>query len=217
MSRQPAGNRSRGGGPWPPFPGEYREQGSGGLGPPPEDTRTRQVADSRVGTRGLGVLERTTVTLLKLPTSPSFQRRKTKAGRWVGRSPSLDKGRAGEGLGLTFAGVGRRRVSAKLRRLAAQCQRRGRGEDEEPLAHDQRVLGSFDFVRDLLTDADWERRQALQRRRMSLGDLAAAVLGQTGGSERELCVAGSNGRRPWRRAARSRDWRCWSAATLRPR
>jgi len=58
--------------------------------------------------------------------------------------------------------------------------RRRRGEEDEPVAYDERVLGSAEFVTDILAEADWERRQALRKAGISLAELAGRVLAETG-------------------------------------
>jgi len=63
---------------------------------------------------------------------------------------------------------------------------RRRGEEEDALAYDERVLGSSDFVKDILAEAEWERRQALRKTGVRLADLAERVLSVTGLSEQEL-------------------------------
>ena len=106
--------------------------------------------------------------------------------------PTAEAGRAGYAE-FVRAGVGQGRrpelVGGGLRRSCGgwlQGRGRGQGEEGEPLAHDERVLGSSDFVRELLAEADWERRQALGKPRMGLGALGAAVVSHAGVSERDL-------------------------------
>ncbi len=52
--------------------------------------------------------------------------------------------------------------------------RSGEGRIEER-AHGERVRGSPEFVRELLDEADWERRQALQQAPMGLPEVAPAA------------------------------------------
>ncbi len=65
-------------------------------------------------------------------------------------------------------------------------RRRRMGQEEETLAYDERVLGSSEFVQDLLAEADWERKQALQKARVDVAALAEQVLALTGIAEEEL-------------------------------
>ncbi|MBI5446369.1 MAG: transposase, partial [Deltaproteobacteria bacterium] len=79
-------------------------------------------------------------------------------------------------------------VGGGLRRsCGAWLERPGRrrGEEQEQLAYDERVLGSPEFVHDILAEADWERRQAL-RVKIGLDELARRVLSVAGVSERAL-------------------------------
>lgn len=106
--------------------------------------------------------------------------------------PTQEQGRAGYAE-FVRAGLAQGNrpelVGGGLRRSCGgwlQGRRRRRGEEQEALAYDERVLGSPEFVKELLADTDWERKQALRKARVSLGDLAEAVLAQTGVSERDL-------------------------------
>jgi putative transposase len=80
-------------------------------------------------------------------------------------------------------------VGGGLRRsCGAWMERQGRrrGDEDEAPAYDERVLGSSDFVQDVLADADWERRQALQTAQVSLAELVERVVALTEISEQEL-------------------------------
>ncbi|MHB8765225.1 MAG: transposase [Deferrisomatales bacterium] len=74
----------------------------------------------------------------------------------------------------------RRSCGAWMERLG-----RGRGEEREALVYDERVLGGPDFVKAILADADWERRQAL-RKKISLDELAGVTEALTGVPQRQL-------------------------------
>ncbi|MBI5015263.1 MAG: transposase [Deltaproteobacteria bacterium] len=78
-------------------------------------------------------------------------------------------------------------VGGGLRRSCwAWREGRGRGREDEPLAYDERVLGSPEFVLDTLAGADWERRQALENARVGIGEVAGQVMALAGVGEEEL-------------------------------
>jgi hypothetical protein len=82
-------------------------------------------------------------------------------------------------------------VGGGLRRsCGAWLERAGRMRDQEPLAYDERVLGSPDFVADVLAEADWERRQALRKARAGIAELAARIVKMTGVTEERLRSGG---------------------------
>jgi len=80
-------------------------------------------------------------------------------------------------------------------------RRRRRREGDEESVYDARVLGSSEFVQEVLSQAAWERREVLQRARQGTGlaELGAAVACLAGITTEELC---SGARRPGVVAAR---------------
>jgi REP element-mobilizing transposase RayT len=80
-------------------------------------------------------------------------------------------------------------------------RRRRQGEGEEESAYDARVLGGSEFVRAVLREAEWERRDVLRRASQGtgLGELGEAVAQLAGITVEELC---SGARRPSVVAAR---------------
>lgn len=56
----------------------------------------------------------------------------------------------------------------------------------EPLSYDDRVLGSSDFVQQVLADAEWERREALRKANVALSVLTKEIHARTGVCEEEL-------------------------------
>jgi putative transposase len=91
------------------------------------------------------------------------------------------------------AGVGQGRrpelVGGGLRRscgdwLGGSSRKRRR----ESLAYDERVLGSSEFVRDLLADAAWDRKQAVKasRKRFGVAEVAEQAAGLAGIGLEEL-------------------------------
>lgn len=105
---------------------------------------------------------------------------------------SADQGREGyERFVWEGAPEGRRPelVGGGLRRSCGDwMERHGarREEQEDAPAYDERVLGSSEFVQDLLAESDWERRQALPKIRVRLDELGAEVVEAAGIAEEEL-------------------------------
>jgi REP element-mobilizing transposase RayT len=80
-------------------------------------------------------------------------------------------------------------------------RRRRRKEGEEESVYDARVLGSSEFVREVLSQAEWERREVMRRARQGTGlsELGEVVARLTGITTEELRCGG---RRPGMVAAR---------------
>jgi REP element-mobilizing transposase RayT len=86
-----------------------------------------------------------------------------------------------------LVGGGLRRSSGAI----SEAPRRRRRKEEEPVAFDERILGSSDFVRAVLNDAEWEAREKLRRaaRGVTIEELATLTAQLAGVSLSDLRAA----------------------------